>query len=270
MAAENNEERKMIVHRLEATIRQSWEEDHENASRGPEGQSTTYNNAIEKLVNGMLERQMKRSAPEAEKQKSDQQSTAENSRATRKRRLTSSAQKPPRLLRFRESFWDLDRVYYYLLIRYFGTAALRWESSQLPATKANATKQQPASSISPAATEADSMAKAENYDLVCAARDIEMEVERYRARSKGGSLMPLTYGLFALRAICSGPEGRMTDEDRVAIDTAFTLVKEELGEMLKSEPGRPIERLLTEIQTVSLGSQKSMRLISAAAAVPPA
>ncbi len=204
MAAETNEERKMIVHRLEARIRQTWEQVHEDGSKEPERRSAIDNAALGKLVAGMLERQIN-SAPAQE---------------------PKSTKPIQRLLQFRESSWDLDRIYYYLLIRYFGTAALRWESSHLPAT--SAIEQQ-----------------SEDYDLACAARDVEMEVERYRARSKGGSLMPLTYALIALKALCSRPAH--SAEELGKIKSAFTLVREELGKELKTEPGRPIERLLAEI-----------------------
>ena len=40
-----------------------------------------------------------------------------------------------------------------------------------------------------------------DHDWFCAARDVEMEVERFRAKSKGGSQMPLTYALVALQAL---------------------------------------------------------------------
>jgi hypothetical protein len=242
MAAETNEERKMMVHRLEAGIRQAWKEGREDASKQPERRSAMDNTAIGKLVAGMLERQIRHSDLEVEE--FNQRCTTGDPAPARKQDSTSPTQNPLRLLRFRESSWDLDRIHYYLLVRYFGTAALRWESSQPPATKVNATGQQPAS---PTATEDDHTAKAEDYDLVCAARDVEMEVERYRARSKGGSLMPLTYGLIALKALCSGPAARRAEEHD-AIKSAFTLVREELGEVLKSEPGRLIERLLAEVE----------------------
>jgi hypothetical protein len=234
------------VHRLEARIRQAWEEAHEDASKEPEWPSTMDNTALGKLVAGMLERQIRRSDLEADKE-SDQRCTTGDPAPPREQDSTSHTQKPLRLLRFRESSWDLDRIYYYLLVQYFDTAALRWESSQPSATKANATEQQPASPIYPDAPEADHTAKAEDYDLECAARDVEMEVERYRARSKGGSLMPLTYGLIALKALCPGPAARRAEEQG-AIKSAFTIVREELGKVLKSDPGRQIERLLSEIE----------------------
>jgi hypothetical protein len=204
MAAETNEERKMIVHLLEARIRQAWEEAHEDASKEFEPRSATDNTALKDLVAEMLERHIKRS-----------QSVRDQ----------DSSQKAVRLLRFRESCWDLDRIYYYLLVHYFGTAALRWESG------------------------ADHRAKSEDYDLPCAVRDVELEVERYRARSKGGSLMPLTYGLMALSMLCSisiPEDTAKRTEVHDAIETAFTSV--EKLEVLKSEPGYPIERLLGEIR----------------------
>jgi hypothetical protein len=152
-----------------------------------------------------------------------------------------------RLLRLRESSWDLDRIYYYLLVHYFGTAALRWESYGSLSSIAAVDAQQTASLVQPIAAEADYIAKTENYDVPCAARDVEMEVERYLARSKGGSLMPLTYGLMALRTLWLDRPNRNTDDDGT-IRSAFAIVREELGEVLNSEPGRQIERLLAEIK----------------------
>jgi hypothetical protein len=161
--------------------------------------------------------------------------------------LISTTHKPLRLLRLRESSWDLDRIYYYLLVHYFGTAALRWEASQPASTVTGVIAQQTASPDKPVATGAAHTSNAHNYDLPCAARDVEMEVERYRARSKGGSLMPLTYGLMALKKLCSSG-GASDVEDDDAIKSAFTILREELVAELKSEPGRQIERLLGEIE----------------------
>ncbi|MEP6934119.1 MAG: hypothetical protein ABI988_09290 [Nitrospirota bacterium] len=119
-----------------------------------------------------------------------------------------------------------------------------WWGITTPAAKANAGEEP--TPISPVTAEADHTAKAEDYDLGCAAREVKMEVERYRARSKGRSLMPLTYGLVALKALCSRPATRSADKHG-ALESAFTLVSEELGEVLKLECGRPIKRLLAEI-----------------------
>ena len=246
MAAETNEERRMIVHRLEARLRQAWEEATEDASKEPHRQSAINNIVCEKLVAGMLERPISRSDSEDDEEETNQQCTLGGS-AFVDEQSVSSTQKPLRLLQLRESSWDLDRIYYYLLVRYFGTVALRWESSQLLSTMADVTAQQTASTVNPFATDADDTANAKSYDLPCAARDIEMEVERYRARSKGGSLMPLTYGLEALKTLCSS-RAEPNAVEQAAIKSAFTIVREELGEaVLKSEPGRQIERLLAEI-----------------------
>ena len=246
MAAETNEERRMIVHRLEARLRQAWEEATEDASKEPQRQNAITNIVCEKLVAGMLERPIKRSDSEDDEEETNQQCTLGGSAFVDEQGV-SSTQKPLRLVQLRESSWDLDRIYYYLLVRYFGNVALRWESSQPRSTMADVTAQQTASTVNPFATDADDTAKAESYDLPCAARDIEMEVERYRARSKGGSLMPLTYGLEALKKLCSSRAER-TAVEQGAIQSAFTIVREELGEaVLKSEPGRQIERLLAEI-----------------------
>ena len=72
-----------------------------------------------------------------------------------------------------------DRIYYYLLVQYFSIATLRWEPR---ATFMN---------------EPPPM----RHDWLCGARDVEMEVERYRAKPKGGSVMPMTYALVALQEI---------------------------------------------------------------------
>jgi hypothetical protein len=237
MAAETNEERKMIVHRRESRIRQEWERLHEYET---DRRSTMVDTVFEKLVAEMPEPQTRHSDLEA-KEKPNSDSPQGRSAPAQKQTSTLPTQKPLSLLQFRESSWDLDRIYYYLLVRYFGTTALRWK----PATKANTTEQQ-TESAHPAATEADRTAKSKDFDLVCAARDIEMEVERYRARSKGGSLIPLTYGLFALKALWEA--AARSAEERDAMKSAFAFVREELGELLKSEAGRPIERLLAEIR----------------------
>jgi hypothetical protein len=77
-------------------------------------------------------------------------------------------------------------------------------------------------------------------DLARAARDVEMEVERYRARSKGGSLITLSCGLFALNALSSAA-GARSAEQHDAIKSAFVLVREELGE-ISEVGGWPADR----------------------------
>jgi hypothetical protein len=130
-----------------------------------------------------------------------------------------------RPIRFRESSWDLDRIYFYLLIQYFGTAVLRWQ---------------------PVRTAGKAVPLL--HDWLCAARDVEMEVERYRARSKGGSLMPLAYALCALQEI-NQQEAPNPDEARSAVTSALELVEWELGEEgLTSEAGTAINRRLKQMR----------------------
>jgi hypothetical protein len=119
MGAETNEERKMIVHRLEADIRRKREVAFGRLKEDGDGVVSW------KVLN------------------------------------TLTGRRGP--IRFRESSWDLDRIYFYLLIQYFGTAVLRWQPERTTGKAVPLL-----------------------HDWLCAARDVEMEVERYRARSKGG------------------------------------------------------------------------------------
>ena len=155
MAAETNEERKMIVHRLEGEIRRQWERAWERTRSGPE-RAEPWKEALTKLT-------QHRQAAE-----------------------------------FRASSWDLDRVFYFLLVQYFQAAAI--DSSR----------------------STDGLPKPTDSDYVCAARDVEMEVERFRAKSKGGSLTPLTYALVALQALevqnaAVNPETRTQDRRGVGL-----------------------------------------------------
>jgi hypothetical protein len=126
-------------------------------------------------------------------------------------------------IRFRESSWDLDRIYYYLLIQYFGIAALRWGLGAL-----------------------DGEPAAMQQDWLCGARDVEMEVERYRAKAKGGSLMPLTYALAALHEICQHRPPDPTAAN-TRIKAARDLVLEELQSILDSPSAGALARLLREL-----------------------
>lgn len=125
---------------------------------------------------------------------------------------------------FRQSSWDLDRIFYYLLIQYFDFLVLRWDYADS------------------APSDTDKESAKMDYDWFCAARDIELEVERYRSKSKGGSLMPLTYALVALQALKpeEAPEGKPT----VATESALSLVKK----VLESDSDGPISRLLDDIR----------------------
>lgn len=180
MAAETNEERKMIVHRLEGAIRKQREAAFEQASKHPEGRVDWY------PIIGSL----------------------------------TGGESP---IRFRESSWDLDRIYYYLLIQYFGTAALRWRQDALDGEPV--TMQQ---------------------DWLCGARDVEMEVERYRAKSKGGSLMPLTYALVALQEICQNPPPDHAAEN-MRVTSARDLVLQEFKSILDSPSAGALARVLREL-----------------------
>jgi hypothetical protein len=180
MGAETNEERRMIVHRLEAAIRREREVAVERLEE--DGDGVVSWKALNTLTGG-------------------------------------------RPIRFRESSWDLDRIYFYLLIQYFGTAVLRWQ---------------------PVRTAGKAVPLL--HDWLCAARDVEMEVERYRARSKGGSLMPLAYALCALQEI-NQQEAPNPDEARSAVTSALELVEWELGEEgLTSEAGTAINRRLKQMR----------------------
>jgi len=185
MGAETNEERKMIVHRLEGEIRRKWEETSEL-----EPKMRDWKKAVTELA------------------------------------------RPRKPIDFRGSSWDLDRIYYYLLIQYFRTGFLAsgWGS--------------------------DGSLEATKNEFLCAARDVEMEVEWFRAKSKGGSLMPLTYALVALQAL--GPERAPADsEARSAITTALNLVKTDLRTVLDASDAGPICRSLAQIDKAVRETPKS-------------
>jgi hypothetical protein len=147
MAAETNEERKMIVHRGEGEIRREREVTFDKASKGSET-SASWTEPLEKLMGN--------------------------------RKPTT----------FRESSWDLDRIYYYLLIQYFGTRALRWEPAAEPtAVSPNHEGVHLGVLNGPAAGTHDPLVPMK-HDWLCAARDVEMEMERYRAKSKGAHSCP--------------------------------------------------------------------------------
>jgi hypothetical protein len=147
MAAETNEERKMIVHRGEGEIRREREVTFDKASKGSET-SASWTEPLEKLMGN--------------------------------RKPTT----------FRESSWDLDRIYYYLLIQYFGTRALRWEPAAEPTAVSPNHKGVHLGVLNgPAAGTHDPLVPMK-HDWLCAARDVEMEMERYRAKSKGAHSCP--------------------------------------------------------------------------------
>jgi hypothetical protein len=233
MAAETNEERKMIVHRLEGRIRRKREEAYEAMAKGLD-RHRTANGAITQLTEDFA---LKR--------------TPKAKRVATTKKAAPPKTEPLKLLSLRESSWDLDRIYYYLLIQYFDIAALRWEPVQRSeaGSKADQTPDSPAVRRD---AQADSRTTPMEHDWFCAARDVEMEVERYRAKSKGGSLMPLTYALVALNALQPG-NARQHPKVQSAVKSAATLVNDELGDVLKTEQGRPIVRLLNELQGLGAG-----------------
>jgi hypothetical protein len=150
---------------------------------------------------------------------------------------------------FRESSWDLDRIYYYLLIQYFSTAALRWEKAHNSEAAAGGV----------GLTDVTPM----QHDWLCAARDVEMEIERYRARSKGGSLMPLTYALVALLEI-DRQEPPHPAEAAAAVQSALQLVDNELGQcVLAPEVGGPITYVLTEIRSAAAKRSSASTMVDA-------
>ena len=188
LAAETNEERKMIVHGLEGPIRQEREAVFEKRSDPKD--------AIKKLTSRLPD-------------------------------LTTP-------IDCRASSWDLDRIFYYLLVEYFRTSALRWDAKK--------------------AAERDPDAPPKAFELICAARDVEMEEERYRAKSKGGSLMPVTYALRALQEL--GP-ARVQGKDRGpvthAIESAVKAVRRGLTPVLPKSEGSHIAELIANLESVLRG-----------------
>jgi len=217
MGAETNEERKMIVHRMESAMRSKWEEVYQQTNKGP-GADPRWRAAIGELT--------------------------ENRRP----------------IKFRASPWDLDRIFYYLLIEYFGAASLQWmplqdTSGSPPATSASP----PAAPGSDIADSGDGNLNPMPQDIMCAARDVEMEVERYRAKSKGVSLTPLTYALAALQALRThvpDPPDRNFDSAQTAVRSALNLVQQEFADVLKSDAGRALARLVDGM--VSDGQPKQL------------
>ena len=191
MAAETNEERKMIIHRLEGAIRREAE--------GVFVKTAGRKHAL-KLAIGKL-----------------------------------TKQKVP--IKYRASSWDLDRIYYYLLVQYFRSAALNW---------------------TPGAASLDSDAQPEEYEWICAARDVEMEVERYRAKSKGASLMPLTYALCALQELHPRQATKLKTVQS-AVKSALDVVENELPRELESDAGRPILDLVANLRSPADRSRRRRR-----------
>jgi hypothetical protein len=138
--------------------------------------------------------------------------------------------------KFRESSWDLDRIFYYLLIRYFESAPIRWN---------------PAQSTNPVES-----AKPATHHWRCAARDVTLELERYKLGSKGVSLLPIKYSLDALATIekANGKKSPDIDVTRNSILSAVAVVRADLGdELSQSEVGivAQIKRLLARLETAA-------------------
>jgi hypothetical protein len=240
MAAGTDEERKLIIHRLEAEVRREREETYEDVCKGSHHQ-TRIDAALDRLSRKYLELAIERDTVAAADQRGDEgPDTLPGPDGAAEARVPAAvppeaatngpSQEPPtRLLRFRESHWDLDRIYYYLLVQYFGVDALRWELDRRTDQAADGDER-----------------PVLKHDLECAARDVEMEIDWYRSRAKGGSLTPLTYALVALRTL-KPSRAASVESVRTAVTAAVSLVKEEFADHLRTEQGRPIARLLAEI-----------------------
>ena len=232
MAAGTNEERKLIIHGLEGRIRREREETYEDVFMGS-NQTGTIAIALRKLTDEYLQKAVERENAAEHERRLRKHASPEHEPHVSTRTANDT---PMRLLRFRESSWDLDRIYYYLLVQYFGVHALLWASSPTGASPGEL----------PADAKSDGEPPSRAHDLFCAARDVEMEIERYRARAKGGSLTPLTYALVALETL-KPARSSSVEAVRVAVTSALSLAKEELADILRTEQGRPIARLLADI-----------------------
>ncbi len=225
MAAGTDEERKMIIHGLEGRIRREREETYETLDKGS-NKSEEIGAALAKLTDQFLDKAVEREHAAAHERALQNRTSQQRPAAATG--VDESKDTPLRLLRFRESSWDLDRIYYYLLVQYFDLYALQWQSGGTFGVTG------------------DGELVARPHDLFCAARDVEMEIERYRARAKGGSLTPLLYALVALQALHPA-RAAAVEEVRESVSRAVALAKEELADLLRTEQGRPIARLLANI-----------------------
>jgi hypothetical protein len=215
MAAGTDEERRAIVHRVEGRIRWYREIAYEAASETsrPEAERA----ALTELM--------------AETSQAPGWDTDPLSLSKPEPVLQCSS--PDRLMTFRASSWDLDRIFYYRLVYYFETAAFRWPNAAVPETAASS------------GGEPRAVAAPMEHDLFCAARDVEMECERFRAKTKGGSLMPLTYAVDALQGL--SPRQYATGPVERAVTSAVHVVQTELRPWLDTEEGAAIKRLLANV-----------------------
>jgi hypothetical protein len=214
MAAATPEERRAIVHRIEGRIR--WHREVAYEATAKAGRAEAARAAIAGLMNettgngGIDSQAPPPSAPE----------------------LPLRCAVPDRLMIFRASTWDLDRIFYYRVVYYFETAAFRWPAAALPEP--------------PGKTGLESVLAAPmEHDLFCAARDVEMECERYRARTKGGSLMPLICALDALQGL--HPRNHPTPAVDRAMASAIGVVNAELNVLPPSDERDDIRRLLAKL-----------------------
>ena len=218
MAAGTDEERRAIVHRVEGRVRWFREVAYEAASE--KGSAEAACAALTELM---------KETTQAADRETDALSPS-------KPEPILQCPTPDRLMTFRASSWDLDRIFYYRLVYYFETAAFRWPGVAVAKPPASA-RGRPSE-----------MALPMEHDLFCAARDVEMECERYRARTKGGSLMPLMYALDALQGL--DPREYKTEpvEPVVRVVTsAIHVVQTELGPLLDSDEGAAIKGLLAKV-----------------------
>jgi len=220
MAAETDEERKAIVHLIEGRIRFQRELAYEHVSSKHAPRADAERDALTRLM-------------EDNPHRSERNKNADAAEETEPL-LQCAMPKIGRLMTFRASSWDLDRIFYYRLVYYFETAVFRWPEAALPESAAGG-------------LDAERLATPLEHDLFCAARDVEMEAEKYRARTKGGSLMPLTHALAALHVL--RPRALSNSAKvQAAVASAVAVIQEELGDVLMSPAGRPIASLLMNIR----------------------
>jgi hypothetical protein len=221
MAADTDEERKAVVHLVEGRIRYHRELAYEAVSSNRATRAEADCDALTRLMN---DHPLKHDpSPNAD--------GAELVEPLLQRAMPANE----RLMTFRASSWDLDRIFYYRLVYYYETAAFRWPEAAVPDAAAAS------------GADSDRLADPLEHDLFCAARDVEMEAEKYRARTKGGSLMPLTYALAALHRLHPRAVSKSA-KVHAAIASSIAVVNEELGDVLRSEAGRPIATLLMNVR----------------------
>jgi len=227
MAAETDEERKAIVHLIEGRIRWQRELAYEAIAKNEAPRSSADYEAINRLMQDSARNVKPKGEEDSSKRNEEDRSE--------KREPLLQCRTPQRLMTFRASSWDLDRIFYYRVVYYFETAAFRWPQ------KAEMSDRTLASPTSP------DMPMPLAHDLFCASRDVEMEAEKFRARTKGGSLMPLIYALEAFRGLHPRATGAGDARVEASITSALATVREQLSDVLLTEAGRPIATLLASL-----------------------